>query len=571
MKKTIRVILAVVLVLTMLCSVAACAPAGTSSAAGTASTGASSAAGTASGTTSTGASSEEAKDPYAEWPTADDKVTLEYWVTLSGNAQAGLSSYNDHSMYKEMEKITGIKMEFTHPADAAVDFNLMIVSDPEERPDLVEHGWAGIDGGPQKYIDDGVILQLDELLEKYAPDALNAMTQTEIITKLSKTDGGHFYVFNCPISTTWDAPNANIKDKVQAGPIVRADWLKDLGLDKPENFEDWEEMLTKFKDEKGATAPIAMTPTDATGLTVLTGMFDTYREYYARNGKVVFGPYEENYKAFLQAMNKWFEAGLLDPDFAANDGAAVKAKMLNSKAGVIFGYTSTFTTYIDSSSGKEEGFDLTAVTYPDRLNGEKPLFMARSADVRTSGYCAIMANCEYPEWAAKYMNHFYTEDGMLLKNFGVKDVAWEFGEDGSVLKTELLTKNPDGLSAQQALGVYSRGDVPAPGYLLKTLDLVTKTLGNERVLEAYDTWLPEADNCDEIYLPTLSQTPEEALELSQYNTNINTYVNECRLKFIVGTMDIDTEWDAYIAQLKTLGIETVLELKQAAYERYLKR
>ena len=42
-------------------------------------------------------------------------LTISYWVDLGGNAGATQKSFNEMSMYKELEKRTGIKVDFQHP------------------------------------------------------------------------------------------------------------------------------------------------------------------------------------------------------------------------------------------------------------------------------------------------------------------------------------------------------------------------------------------------------------------------------------------------------------------------
>ncbi len=37
-----------------------------------------------------------------------------------------------------------------------------------------------------------------------------------------------------------------------AGLMIRKDWLDELGLEIPVTYDDWEIVLTKFKEEKGA-------------------------------------------------------------------------------------------------------------------------------------------------------------------------------------------------------------------------------------------------------------------------------------------------------------------------------
>ena len=48
-------------------------------------------------------------------------------------------------------------------------------------------------------------------------------------------------------------------------------------------------------------------------------------------------------------------------------------------------------------------------------------------------------------------------------------------------------------------------------------------------------------------------------------------MKENTAKFISGALDIEENWDAYIAELETSGIERAIEITQAAYDRYMAR
>jgi len=48
---------------------------------------------------------------------------------------------------------------------------------------------------------------------------------------------------------------------------------------------------------------------------------------------------------------------------------------------------------------------------------------------------------------------------------------------------------------------------------------------------------------------------------------INDYVEENQAVFCLGTRDIDKEWDSYIKEFSTLGLNRMLEIYQTAYDR----
>ena len=48
--------------------------------------------------------------------------------------------------------------------------------------------------------------------------------------------------------------------------------------------------------------------------------------------------------------------------------------------------------------------------------------------------------------------------------------------------------------------------------------------------------------------------------LTKLAADITTYADTCIPKFIMGDMDIDTEWDSYIETLNSMGIEECIKL-----------
>ncbi|CAA9296891.1 MAG: hypothetical protein AVDCRST_MAG93-4321 [uncultured Chloroflexia bacterium] len=51
----------------------------------------------------------------AGMPIVTEPLTLTYWADLGGNAAATMTSFNEMTAYQEMEKLSGIHLEFQHP------------------------------------------------------------------------------------------------------------------------------------------------------------------------------------------------------------------------------------------------------------------------------------------------------------------------------------------------------------------------------------------------------------------------------------------------------------------------
>ena len=79
----------------------------------------------------------------------------------------------------------------------------------------------------------------------------------------------------------------------------------------------------------------------------------------------------------------------------------------------------------------------------------------------------------------------------------------------------------------------------------------------------------DKDGIDQI-LPPVSLTTEEANEYQSLYADIQTYVQEMTVSFILGTTSLDT-FDSFVSQLEKMNIGRVLEIQQAAYDRYMAR
>lgn len=489
----------------------------------------------------------------------DEPLTLTYWVDLDSNAASKLNSFSENAVYQEMEKITGVKIEFEHPAvgQAREQFNLLIAS--QDFPDFIEYSWAQYAGGAQKAIDDNVIISLDELLKTEAPDALAMMTSNPTVEKQCKTDQGSFYAFT-PVAQI-DPDNV---DFVQSGLMIRADWLEELGLEVPGNMEEWEAVLRKIKEEKEDVIPFIHS---ASGLIEsglpLVGAFGIGSDYYQDNGTVKYGPVQPEYKEYLKMLNRWYTDGLLDPDFASNDKAAVDSKMSNGGAASTFGLAgSGFGTYMTANADNPD-YELVGVQYPVQNSGAEPQFMPRAWDVRVSGMLAITSANKNPEISAKWANYFYTREGGLLKNFGIEGDTYNLVE-GNVEVTDKLLHNPEGLSYQQALGVYTRGSTPSPGAVIK----IPPTLPQQKA--AMETWNTYNNNSLEVLIPPVSFSPEESERIAVMETNIKSYLEEKFVLFVMGQESLD-KFDEFVEQLNGYGIEEMVSIYQAALERYNNR
>ena len=74
---------------------------------------------------------------------------------------------------------------------------------------------------------------------------------------------------------------------------------------------------------------------------------------------------------------------------------------------------------------------------------------------------------------------------------------------------------------------------------------------------------------DDIIFDGVVMTADETAAYNAVMPDIKTYVETSYMEFIVGDKSLDTDWDAYVETVNSMGIDQALTAKQAAYDRFL--
>ena len=449
---------------------------------------------------------------------------------------------------QEAEKRTGVHIEYSHPATTATQeqFNLLVASG--NLPDIMWYNSnsAKYTGGMDALIDDGIFLDLTDYLQ-YMPNYVAAMKRNEETGLQCKTDTGRYAVaWMLNVEKEWD----------WGGPLVRKDWLEDCGLDTPVTYDDWYEMLKAFKEQKGATVPMLTGAKEFYNmLEDLNAGYGVTDDFINKDGKATYAPILDDYKDFMKLMNQWYAEGLIDPEFMTRD-TQDQSTMANDQTGVhLFGVW-TFPSIFEAKYGQE----WVPVPYPVKSEGEVAHLGWQQYEI-CSDALGITTSCKDPVLAAKWIDYFYSEEGSLLKNYGIEGETFEYIDGEPQLNDEVRKAKADGTkSGYDYLGVALTG----------IYDWKNSLYGNdEKNLVCYDVW--DASTDGSYVMPPISMTSDEGTNYSAIMGDITTYVQECTVKFITGAMDVDKEWDNYVSQIQSMGIEQATEYQQAALDRYFAR
>ncbi len=486
--------------------------------------------------------------------------TLTIWTVLNGNAAATMKNANEIAAYQEVEKATGTKVTFQHPPQGQeMDaFNIMISSG--NLPDVIEYTWTNAPGGPDKVIAEETIIRLNELIEEHAPNLRKYLDENPEVEKLITTDDGNIYVFpfirGDEFLLTFN------------GIIVRQDWLDALDLEMPETIDEWYEVLKAFKtgdpngNGKADEIPLLLELGQLDVNHAFIGAWGITTKFYQVDGEVRYGPMQPEFKEFLTTMNKWYEEGLIDPDYAATDGTLKDAKVMNDQVGAFLGFTgSSIGRYMDLKKD-EPKFNLVGAPNVVLNKGDEPLLGQKDPPFIGYGAAITSAN-KFPEATAKWLDYKYSEEGHMLFNFGVEGVSYEM-IDGYPTYTDEVMNHPS-LPVTQAMSRYMMASYSGPFIQDRRYMEQYSQLPQQK--EAIQTWM-RAKN--DRLMPIVTPTAEESSRYASIMNDVNTYYDEMINKFIMGVVPI-SQFDEFVETLKGMGIEEAIKIQQAALDRFNSR
>ncbi|MFD2044906.1 extracellular solute-binding protein [Ornithinibacillus salinisoli] len=492
-------------------------------------------------------STEETPDNFNEsgYPIVDESITLE----LMGKSSPIQPEWGEMGFYQEMEEKTNIQFDFRTAAADDFTQNKQLAFASLDLPDLF-YGAELTASEESDYGSQGLLIPLEDLIDKYAPNFKKIMEENPNLEASITTPDGHIYAL----------PGID-KSITSKTPIMwmNGPWLEELGVDKPETMDEFYEILKRFKEEDpgnvGEVIPLtANSPADLrVGLLPNFGIVQD-DGIYEEDGVVKYAWVQDEYKEYLKFLNRLYEEQLLDNEMFSHTWEQFVAK--GNRTGI-------FSTWPIVQVGFEDPAE--ALNYPvlppmtSVTNDEKLAILM--SEIRR-GRAAITKENEHPEATMRWIDHAYSEEGTILSRLGIEGETYEWNEDDQwVLLAE------EGLSTTETNAKHAPGvgtNVP----MNLTEEFFEKEGGNPTILEIYKWVSEELVPYAKSPYPQVYFTEEEQNEININKPDIDSYFEQMEAKFITGAEDIDAKWDEYVSTLEKQGIDKLVEVHQSAYDRW---
>lgn len=376
----------------------------------------------------------------------NEAVELTWWCE---NKYSHVSNTGDSQVYIELMRRTHVDVIFVHPPKGEHRERFLALLNEQKLPDIITHDFINdYAGGVEKALNDGVIIPLNDIIDKHCPYLKQYLTENPEIKKLISTKDGRIFCF----------PSIQQEREIRTymGPYIRKDYLDKLDFELPETVDDWYHVMTALKTELGVV-PLSFYGGKIIDTNFLIGAYDISWDFYLDNGEVKFGPLEEGFCEFMKTFKRWYNEGLISTGVFTDSHKTYTAKAIRGEIGIYVDYVSSMSNYQNEISGVE----FYPLNYPVLQEGDvafsghiAPVFVPYSS-------CYISKDNKDIVATAKLLDYAYSDEGNLLFNFGIEGESYNL-VDGVPYYTENMLSDKDGFSnavkRYLATGAYVRDE-----------------------------------------------------------------------------------------------------------------
>jgi len=459
--------------------------------------------------------------------------------------QAGRPIYEDDNMVEmAINEMLNVHVNYMRIPEATMEEQLSILLASRELPDIVYFG-SFASAAFNSWKQQGAIIPLDGLLNDHGHDIMSRWRDDDWARVRSDIDG---QIYGIPSFT----------DLLEAFSVMlRADWLENLGLEVPSTLDEWVTVLEAVRDGdprgdgSGGVIPYAglLRPWENA-----FGIQSTPWQVYG--GQYLSRFEHPNYIEYVTFMRDMYSRGLIDPEyFTRND-------VLPDIEALFFGdmafATEQWAAFTRSVT------DVAREVNPNaRMIGVDPIIGPHGHQqiigrARWMSVGSITTLADRPEDLMKYLNWFFTDDGIILTNFGVEGETFEFVNGEPRLLPEFST-----FEASRRVGINKTTEaiIMTPEYFLQCL------LEGGTLEEAGETFQIFHDalmrNTPFIYIPAIQYTSPTFA--SQWPM-INQILTDSEVQTIIGNITVQDHVNQIAAQ-RSAGLDTITQELNDVFQR----
>lgn len=478
--------------------------------------------------------------------------------------------FNEIQILKDYAEESGIHVTYQNIPSSDRETQLSLLLNSGELPDMLFKMQVS-STDQAKYAEQGLFVPFSDYAE-LMPNLQRWFDEYPTAEEAVTMSDGKIYA----------APYILAGDAIRCGHKIwyNSDVLEKLGMEMPTTTDEFYDYLVACKslDYNGNGQADEIPLTCANVESIESRFFDSFglmnhgsshqHVYTDENDELQFAYTSTNYQELLRYMNKLYTEGLIDQDIFTMDYAQEIAKCTTGRA-----LTFIMVNNSPVSNSPYEEFSVGQTEPLEGPNGDK-MFTSYSMPASATGNLLITYTCkekgeEYVQAAMTWMDHWYSDEGIISYFMGIEDVTYEADADspGGYALTDMVMSDPDGRTFEQVLAEY----VPWAGG-------ANPSVATNEFFKGGETWpvcLTAVDGLRN-YFPedvwpsfTAYYSASEADQMGTIQTDLLAYRDEWRAYFMTGQKDVDSDWDEYVAGYSGMNLDGYMEIYRKGYEGYL--
>lgn len=497
-------------------------------------------------------------------------------ITMFGASNPQVKNMDTDWATKFVEKKFDLNIKWTLSTDATTKQPLLFASG--NYPDVIVDGTFTNVQLEQYGSQQHILLPLNDLLKKYAPNAWKAIqTRPGYKEQIMAPDGKIYglplynYCFHCDWPYNF---------------YINAALLNKYGLSMPKTTADFAHVLQVFH-QHGVAAPLTGSVTgilpgsQAAGynidvITFLMNAFTPYNgntNYFSVSSSdskaLTFAPTRPEWKQGLEYLHQLYQAGGFSNSVFTQQDTAVQNLISKNQVGVV--PNGAIQTIVPNWGEKGSGFDQWVPLAP--LTGPSGVRNAAFGGVPggVTGQPAFAITNKASDLAQqrvmKLLNYLYTPTGTQTIQFGPEGKFWTKAKPGvqglipqqAMFNTDWAAFNRPNSVQNEGWAQWGPQDQSFQWRELNHQDPAYSANGGE----ALDQLVEAAEYAGlqprwQYGSPWVSVG--DAQTYSTLQTNINNYVGQWTVNFIVGKKSLTSDWSAYLSGLKQLNLNQYVSM-----------
>lgn len=358
--------------------------------------------------------------PYGKYP-----QTITYTLgQMSGANNSNLpegDTYEDNAYTRYLKETLNIqnKTIYTEQVDRYKEMEDILVNDRTLPDILVLSDRENL----KKLVENNLVADLTEVYENCTSPRIKEMYESY---------GGELFK-----AVEFDGRLMALPETViDHGPCLlwlRKDWMDQLGLAEPSSMEEAFDIIREFRKhgmgaEEGEESMGLACSTDLVGTTSSSYSVDPIFESFGakpqrwqkdKNGRIVYGSLTSETKEALAQLNRLYEDGVLDRDFALRAPNNIRDLVVNGKCGAFFGLWWTPNNPLMDCWKKDKSADWEPYYFPsERKEGAETY-----TSFRDSKFVVVRKSYAHPEIVMKIISvlfdyaRYEAQDAQEMTNY----------------------------------------------------------------------------------------------------------------------------------------------------------